>query len=176
MGLEQFYLSDFGITKRAASGPSLTGTGQVLGTVDYIAPEQIEGRPVDRRTNVYALGALIYECLTGQVLFERDHDLAVLLAHLREDPPPPSTVRPDVPAAVDAVLAPGDGEEPNDRSATASEFVEQLRAAPGWRSRRAAAAGVGFQNAAMAPDQRFQAAASYSLRSPPRIGRRRILP
>ena len=135
-GEDHCYLSDFGITKRAASGPSLTSTGQVLGTVDYIAPEQIEGRPVDRRTDVYALGALIFECLTGVVPFVRDHQLAVLLAHVREPPPRPTSLVPGLPTAIDDVVARAMAKEPAERPSTASELAGLVADALGGRSVR----------------------------------------
>ncbi|MBW0119517.1 serine/threonine-protein kinase, partial [Pseudonocardia abyssalis] len=128
-GGDHFYLSDFGITKRATSGPPLTATGQVLGSVDFIAPEQIAGRPLDRRTDVYAFGGLVYQCLTGHLPFERDHELAVLLAHVREDPLPPSTHRPELPPEVDAVLARVLSKDPDARPATARDFADELVAA-----------------------------------------------
>ena len=64
-GQEHYYLSDFGITKIVSSGRSLTSTGQIVGTIDYIAPEQIQGKPVDGRADLYALGCVLYQCLTG---------------------------------------------------------------------------------------------------------------
>src|SRR5439155_23655377 len=84
---EHVYLSDFGVTKRASSGTGLTGTGQFVGTLDYAAPEQIEGRPLDGRTDVYSLGCVLYECLTGEVPFPRDAEMAVLWAHMSTPPP-----------------------------------------------------------------------------------------
>jgi serine/threonine-protein kinase len=92
-------LSDFGVSKAAAS-LSLTATGQFLGTPDYSAPEQIEARPMDGRTDQYALACVAYQLLAGTVPFERDHGMAVLLAHLSA-PPPLSARRPDLPAAAD---------------------------------------------------------------------------
>ncbi|GAA3241423.1 hypothetical protein GCM10017691_44600 [Pseudonocardia petroleophila] len=128
-GGDHYYLSDFGITKRATAGPPLTATGQVLGSVDFIAPEQIAGRPLDRRTDVYAFGGLVYQCLTGHLPFERDHELAVLLAHVREDPLPPSTHRPELSPAVDAVLARVLAKDPDARPDTARDFADELVAA-----------------------------------------------
>jgi serine/threonine protein kinase len=83
----------------------LTGTGQFLGTPDYSAPEQIQGRAVDGRTDQYVLACVAYELLTGSVPFERDQGMAVLLAHLSEPPPSLGSRRPDLPAAADQVLA-----------------------------------------------------------------------
>ncbi|MBW0100753.1 serine/threonine protein kinase, partial [Pseudonocardia sp. KRD-184] len=114
LGRDHFYLSDFGITKRT-DGPPLTATGQVLGSADFIAPEQISGRPLDRRTDVYALGVLVYRCLTGHLPFERDHEVAVLLAHAREVPQPASSVRPELTPVIDAVLARVLSKDPGDR-------------------------------------------------------------
>lgn len=128
LGRDHFYLSDFGITKRT-DGPPLTATGQVLGSADFIAPEQISGRPLDRRTDVYALGVLVYRCLTGHLPFERDHEVAVLLAHAREVPQPASSVRPELTPAIDAVLARVLSKDPADRPATAQEFSDELKVA-----------------------------------------------
>ncbi len=87
------YLSDFGLSKAAVATSGLTGSGQFLGTVDYSAPEQIQGRMVDGRTDQYALGCAAFELLTGQPPFSRDHGMATLLAHLSEPPPPISSRR-----------------------------------------------------------------------------------
>ena len=78
--LEHVYLADFGLTKHAQSRSGLTHTGQFVGTVDYVAPEQIEGRPVDKRADVYSLGCVLFECLTGVVPYHRESDVAVLWA------------------------------------------------------------------------------------------------
>jgi serine/threonine protein kinase len=94
---DHVYVADFGLTKRALSVSGLTETGQLVGTIDYIAPEQAKGDPVDGRADVYSLGCLAYECLTGEVPFERDTEVAVLWAHVQESPPKPSAMRPDLP-------------------------------------------------------------------------------
>src|SRR5215218_2359961 len=80
------YLSDFGIAKHTLSQSGLTSTGQFVGTIDYVAPEQIEGKKVDRRTDVYSLGCVLYECLTGAKPFQRESNVAVMYAHLLEPP------------------------------------------------------------------------------------------
>ena len=86
---DHVYLTDFGLTKRTSElSGGLTGTGHFLGTVDYVSPEQIQGRPVGSGTDIYALGCVLYECLTGQLPFRRDDDAALLWAHLVETPPP----------------------------------------------------------------------------------------
>src|SRR5262245_45585860 len=79
--------------------------GHLLGTIDYVAPEQIAGQEVDGRADVYSLGCLLYQCLVGQPPFRRDSELAVVFAHLDADPPQPSAERPELPAALDAVVA-----------------------------------------------------------------------
>src|SRR5690348_3308909 len=100
------YLTDFGLTKRTSElSGGLTGTGHFLGTVDYVSPEQIQGRQVVAGTDIYALGCVLYECLTGQLPFHRDDDAALLWAHLVEAPPPVSGIRPEIPGAVNAVVA-----------------------------------------------------------------------
>ncbi|MEA2412061.1 MAG: eukaryotic-like serine/threonine-protein kinase [Thermoleophilaceae bacterium] len=121
---QRCYLADFGLTKRAASDSAqLTAAGQFLGTVDYVAPEQIEGRPVDGRADQYALGCVLFECLTGSRPYPRDSQVAVIYAQLREPPPRPSELRPDLPAAIDAVVARAMAKDPVARYSTCEEFV-----------------------------------------------------
>jgi serine/threonine protein kinase len=131
---DHVYLSDFGVSKGAAASMSLTGTGQFLGTPDYSAPEQIQGRPVDGRADQYALACVTYQLLTGEAPFERDQGMAVLLAHLSE--PPPSLVerRPDLPAAADEVLARALAKVPEKRFGSCADFADALRAALGLAS------------------------------------------
>src|SRR4051794_8107126 len=94
------YLTDFGLTKRIASRTALTAAGRTVGTAAYLAPEQIRGQDVDPRPDIYAFGCVLYECLTGDVPFIRDTDMAVLWAHLEQDPEPPSARLSDLPKAL----------------------------------------------------------------------------
>src|SRR4029453_11198588 len=84
------YLSGFGLTKRALSVSGLTQTGQIVGTIDYVAPEQVKGDPVDGRADQYSMGCVLYQCLSGSVPFPRDIEVAVLWAHV-QDPSPSLT-------------------------------------------------------------------------------------
>ena len=146
---DHVYLTDFGLTKRTTSlSGALTGTGHFLGTVDYVSPEQIQGAPVGPSTDIYALGCVLYECLTGQLPFHRDDDAALLWAHLVEAPPPVTSLRPDLSAAVDDVVARAMAKAPEDRYGSCHELVRDLELAldvavhlPGTTrtSRRAAA-------------------------------------
>ena len=124
---DHVYLSDFGVSKGAVSSVSLTGTGQFLGTPDYSAPEQIQGRAVDGRTDQYALACVAYQLLTGAVPFERDQGMAVLLAHLSEPPPSLAERRPDLPAAADRVLTRGMAKVPEKRYGSCRDFADALR-------------------------------------------------
>jgi serine/threonine-protein kinase len=126
---EHVYLSDFGISKGAASSAGLTGTGQYLGTPDYTSPEQARGLPVDGRTDQYALACLAWHLLTGTLPFERDDSMAVLYAHLYEPPPPLDALRPGLPAAAGQVLGRALAKEPGERYASCGEFAEALREA-----------------------------------------------
>jgi serine/threonine protein kinase len=128
---DHVYLSDFGVSKGAVSSVGLTGTGQFLGTPDYSAPEQIQGRAVDGRADQYALACLAYELLTGEPPFERDQGLAVLYAHLSEPPPSLVARRPDLPEAAGRVLARAMAKAPEDRYGSCAEFAGALRAAFG---------------------------------------------
>jgi len=124
---DHVYLSDFGLSKVAMSSVGLTGTGQIMGTPSYMAPEQIEGRAVDGRTDQYALACVAFELLTGEPPFLRDQDIAVLHAHLSQPPPPLSSRRPGLPAAADQVLARALAKAPADRFASCHEFADALR-------------------------------------------------
>jgi serine/threonine protein kinase len=108
------YLADFGLTK----GPdvvSLTRTGQFLGTLDYVAPETINGQRATDRSDTYALAAVLYECLTGEVPYKRPSEAAVLFAHVSDPPPVVSERRPDLPAGLDDVIARGMAKQPAER-------------------------------------------------------------
>ena len=86
-GSDHVYLADFGLTRRVSEETGVGGDGQLLGTIDYVAPEQIAGEEVDARADVYSLGCVLYECLVGQPPFQRDSELAVVFAHLESEPP-----------------------------------------------------------------------------------------
>ncbi len=128
------YLCDFGLSKRALSVSALTSTGQFLGTLDYIAPEQIEARAVDGRTDEYALACSAFTMLTGQPPFVRDESVAVMWAQISAAPPMLTSRRPDLPAAVDEVMAKALAKVPTDRYATCPEFAVALRRACGLDS------------------------------------------
>jgi predicted Ser/Thr protein kinase len=127
------YLTDFGLTKHRGSQSGLTEASAFIGTLDYIAPEQIEGKPVDGRTDQYGLACVAFECLAGRVPFVRDTDIAVAMAHLRDAPPSAVELRPELPAAADAVLARGMAKRPDDRFPSCEAFVVALRGALGVR-------------------------------------------
>ncbi|MFB7468040.1 serine/threonine-protein kinase [Streptomyces sp. NPDC056224] len=129
---EHVYLTDFGLTKKSLALTGFTTAGEFVGTLDYMAPEQISGRPVDGRCDLYSLACVVYETLAGGPPFERDGDAAALLWAHQYDPPPPLTEkRPEIePAAVD-VLAKALAKVPEDRYGSCLEFVAALRAATG---------------------------------------------
>lgn len=126
---DHVYLADFGLTKSTTDRSGLSASGQIVGTIDYVAPEQIEGKPVDGRADVYSLGCLLYECLTGEVPFPRDSELAVLWAHVQEQPPRASERRPELPHDIDAVLRRALAKEPERRYGTCRELVEAAQTA-----------------------------------------------
>ncbi len=128
---DHVYLSDFGITKYALSRSGLTPTGEFLGTIDYVAPEQIQAIEVDGRADQYSLGCVLYECLTGRLPFQKDRDAAIIWAHVEETPPMPSTMVPELPAAVDAVIAKVMAKKAEDRYPTCRAFTEAANAALG---------------------------------------------
>ena len=124
---DHVYLSDFGIVKGAALG-SLTGVGSSnLGTPDYMAPEQISGQPVDGRTDQYSLACVTVQLLTGTVPFERDSLPALIYAHLSVPPPSLVSLRPDLPAAVDQVVAKAMAKTAEKRYDSCGDFADALR-------------------------------------------------
>jgi len=129
---DRAYLSDFGVVKELASNGS-TRTGSFIGTIEYCAPEQIEGREVDARTDVYALACVLYECLAGTPPFHRPSEVAVLNAHLHAPPPKLTRVAPDVPPALEQVIAKALSKSPLDRYAGCGEFLNAARTAAAER-------------------------------------------
>jgi predicted Ser/Thr protein kinase len=122
------YLADFGLTKGAGER-GVTLTGQYMGSLDYTAPEQIRGEPFGASGDLYAFAAVLYEAFTGEVPFPYDNEAAILYAHVSEPPPRASDSRPELPAAVDDVIARGLSKRPEDRHRSATELVEQTRRA-----------------------------------------------
>src|SRR4051795_224543 len=118
------YLTDFGLTKRTSSQSGMTKTGLFVGTIDYAAPEQIKGWPVDARADVYALGCVLFEMLAGTPPFRRENEYATMYAHT-SDPPPPLGVSP----ALDAVVARALAKEPDQRYPSAGDFARAVAAA-----------------------------------------------
>jgi predicted Ser/Thr protein kinase len=130
------YLTDFGVAKQTTAR-GLTSTGHFLGTVEYAAPEQIEGGPVDARTDVYALGCVLYECLTSSPPFTHGTEHAVLHAHLVDPPPSVTGVRPELPHAFDGVIATALAKDPDERFSSCGDLVHAARNAASGVSRRA---------------------------------------
>jgi serine/threonine-protein kinase len=125
---DRAFLTDFGVVKQVSSR-GLTKTGYFLGTFEYAAPEQIEGRPVDRRTDVYALGCVLYECLCGNPPFKAETEASVIHSHLTEPPPRVTVVRPDLPAALNDVVAIAMAKAKEDRYPTCGELARAFRSA-----------------------------------------------
>ena len=142
---DRAYLSDFGTVKELASG-GMTRTGSFVGTIEYCAPEQIEGGPVDARTDVYALGCVLWEALTGSPPFHRSSEVAVLNAHLHDQPPRLSRVAPELPAGLEPVLDRALAKQPLDRYGSCGALVSAARAAAAERrvDRRRLALSVGM--------------------------------
>ena len=117
------YLADFGLIKTRDEA-RLTGTGQFIGTIDYVAPEQIQGEPVTPACDHYALAAVLYECLTSEVPFPTPSEAATLHAHVIAPPPRVSERRADLPSALDTVIARGMAKDPRARPALAAELIQ----------------------------------------------------
>jgi serine/threonine-protein kinase len=128
-GDERVYLVDFGITQDITSPERLTESGQLVGSVDYVAPERIRGDPIDGRADVYSLGCVLYQCLTGEVPFPRDSDMTRIYAHLQDEPPSASERRPGIPPALDAVVVRALAKEPEERWQSCGELAEAARSA-----------------------------------------------
>ena len=129
------YLADFGLTRRIADQDD-SSRGRTVGTVDYAAPERIRGDEVGPGADVYSLGCLLYECLTGEAPFRRATDFAVLFAHLEEAPPSAAERRPTLPTGVDAVIARALAKEPAARYQSCGELVAAARSALGVDARQ----------------------------------------
>ena len=137
------YLTDFGLTKRASSVSGLTRTGQFLGSLHYVAPEQIRGEDVDARTDLYALACVAYELFAGHPPYERDQDAALLWAHLSTPPPMLTTARPDLPDELAEVVMTGMAKDREQRPASCGQFAAMVRAALGGLALPTPVSGTG---------------------------------
>jgi streptogramin lyase len=133
---EHVYLADFGLTRRVddhADQAGAPGGERSIGTPAYLAPEQLMGQPVDGRADVYSLGCLLYECLTGETVFPRASRLAVAWAHLEEEPPEASRRRLELPEAIDDVISRAMAKEPEERYPTCAALISAAEGALGFR-------------------------------------------
>jgi hypothetical protein len=128
-GGEQAYLTDFGLTKQMDATSGVTATGRWVGTIDYAAPEQIKAGHVDARSDVYALGCVLFIALTGKLPFEREADVAKLYAHINDPPPAPSGVAEGVPPQLDTVVARALEKDPERRFPSAGDLGRAALAA-----------------------------------------------
>jgi hypothetical protein len=143
---DHVYLTDFGLTKRTADSHGMTQTGMFVGTVDYIAPEQIEGGRVDARADVYALGCVTYQLLSGEVPFPRDSDLAKIFAHVNDPPPRLTNVPEQLAGAVERAMA----KDPADRFLSAGDFGRAVLAGVAGQAQGAGERTVAVGEAAIA--------------------------
>jgi tRNA A-37 threonylcarbamoyl transferase component Bud32 len=126
---EQAFICDFGLARHVTSVSSLTGDRGFVGTIDYVPPEQIEGSQIDSRADIYSLGCVLYECLAGERPFERESELAVVFAHLNEQPPRISDLRPGLPLEFDTVFETALAKSPDSRYSTCGELIAAAQAA-----------------------------------------------
>ena len=145
-GADHAYITDFGVARNVATQSGLTQTGRFVGTLDYVAPEQISGGAIDARVDVYALGCLLFKLLTGEVPFPRDGEAARLYAHLNDPPPAPSLYAPEVSMALDDVVVRAMSKQPDDRHPSAGDLgraaVAALSGAPVTVPERTVATGA----------------------------------
>ena len=180
-GQDHAYLTDFGLAKQAASRDGFTRSGEWVGTIDYVPPEQIEGKEVDARSDVYALGCLLYEALAGRVPYPRDSEVAKMFAHINEPPPSLADMPRPTPPALDEVIRRAMAKKPEDRYPSAGDLGRAAVAAAQGReatgaertvARGAAApggqAGTGGPDGARrrSPDGRGRAGADRRRRHP----------
>jgi serine/threonine protein kinase/CHASE2 domain-containing sensor protein len=132
---EHVYLTDFGIATSIGASSGITRTTEWVGTLDYLAPEQIRGESVGVGVDIYALAGLLYRCLTGESPYPRDNDAATLWAHVNDPPPAPSQIGGSLPAALDEVIARGMAKRASDRYPSASELARAAALALGVASR-----------------------------------------
>jgi len=128
-GRDHVYLSDFGLSKHSLNASTLTSTGQFMGTLDYVSPEQIQGQPVDGRADQYSLACTVVEMLTGAPPFRRDESMALMWAQLEATPPRLSELRADLPPAIDRVLESALAKNPGHRFPSCRAFARALSAA-----------------------------------------------
>jgi serine/threonine-protein kinase len=121
-------VTDFGIARPIEARDGETATGTVLGTCDYISPEQAQGRHVDELTDVYSLGIVLYELLTGEVPYTGDNFVAIAMQHINAPPPPVSLKRPEVPRRVEAAIERALSKDPAERFPTMTAFEQELAA------------------------------------------------
>ena len=124
------YITDFGLAKDT-QGSLLTRPGQAVGSLDYMAPEQIRGEAVDARSDLYALGCVMCECLSGAPPFADRQGMRVLWAHLQDQPPDPCAKRDDAPPGLGPAVLTGLAKDPADRPPTATAYAQAIRAAAG---------------------------------------------
>src|SRR2546421_200406 len=118
-------VTDFGIA-RAGASTQMTEAGSIVGTAQYLSPEQAKGTAVDQRSDIYSLGIVLYELLTGSVPFTGDTPVEIAMKHISETPAPPSSVRPDVPHDLDLVVTRALAKDPADRYQSAEEMDADL--------------------------------------------------
>src|SRR4029077_8030737 len=149
------YITDFGVARNVSTESGLTQTGRFVGTLDYVAPEQISGGEIDARVDVYALGCLLFKLLTGEVPFPKDGEAARLYAHLNDPPPAPSLYTTAVPMALDDVVSGAMSKQPEDRYPSAGDVGRATVAAlsgsrPDFPERTGATGAGGLCGAAAA--------------------------
>ena len=132
------FLTDFGIAKLVAETAQFTASGAVIGTPAYMSPEQGMGQPVDYRCDIYSLGVVLYELITGRVPYEAETPLAVLLKHVNDPLPLPRQIRPDLPEAVERVILKAMAKAPDDRFQSAQQMIDTLAEAVAARPVEAA--------------------------------------
>jgi serine/threonine protein kinase len=122
-------LTDFGLAKGDSGYPTVTSTGSVVGTLEYLAPERIQSQPATPASDLYALGCTVFECLIGDAPFAGGDQMRAILGHLREDPPNPALQRPELPLAFGEVVIRALAKDPAQRQATATEYAAALAGA-----------------------------------------------
>ncbi len=159
---EHVYLTDFGITKHQDGPTGLTSAGALLGTIDYIAPEQVRGMSVLGMADQYSLGCVLYECLTGRLPYEKDFGTAIMWAHVEDPPIPPTSVRPDLPRGIDDVFSKVLAKLPGDRYDSCRAFMNDAGYALGLAEPMSASGSLGMMPGSGAvPYQPEPAAGGY---------------